>query len=98
MYYQGRLVTKLPPNVRPTDMARAYAELELALSYVDYEQMKPIDKDFLAIIKYFQSRLNPCDRCTYHHVAGDNKRYEHFSSFSAVLVNAVDEAVCYFMD
>ena len=98
MYYQGRLISDIKhPENRPSDMARAYAEIELGLDYLDYEDLSPMQKDFLYIVKYFQDRLQPHMRCTYHHVAGDNKRYESGST-AGILVNCVDEAIMYFME
>lgn len=98
-YYQGIYVGKLPANQRPSNASRAYAELELALGYAcEMPLSTPIKRDFLALIKLFTNNIPPYERCSFNHVAGANKRYESYASESAVLVNAVDEAIAWFIE
>lgn len=94
-YYQGMYVGNLPPGQRPSDLSRAYAEIELAVGYIyDESFMSPMKQDFMAIYKEFCKRLQPYDRCTFSHVAGPNKVYEHGNA-KGIMYNAVGEALCF---
>ena len=75
MYYEGYLVTELPPNIKPTTIERAFAEIDLAMSYVDWSDMTPMRRDFLNLYKLMKRYIRGT-ACTYHHVSGNNKIYE----------------------
>ena len=94
MYYEGCLVTELPPNKRPTNVERAIAEIELAFGYVDWSEMTPMKRDFMNLYNLMKQHIRGT-ACTYHHAAGDNKRYENGSEAN-IMMSAVDEAYCYF--
>jgi len=94
MYYEGYLVTELPPGKRPTNVERAIAEISLAIGYVDWSEMTPMKQDFMNLYNLMKRHIRGT-ACTYHHVAGDNKRYESGSEAN-IMMNAVDEAYCYF--
>lgn len=94
MYFEGELVTKLPPNKRPTNLQRAFAEIQLGFDYA-CDDTSPMAQDFRAIYNAMCSQLSTA--CTYHHVAGNNKRFENGTPAN-IMIYAVDEAYSYFMD
>lgn len=50
MYYEGTLVRDIPQGYRrPNNVERAIAEIELAMGYVDWSEMTPMKRDFLAV-------------------------------------------------
>lgn len=95
MYYEGDLITKLPPGIKPTDVELAFAELDLAMGYIDWSEITSMKRDFLNLYKLMKRHIRGT-ACTYHHIAGDNKVFESGSEAN-IMMYAVDEASVYFM-
>lgn len=94
MWCEGRPISDIPRDRRPSDVARAYAELELAQYYVDFEDMTPMKRDYLKLLELFR-RAVPSGRCTYGVCGFFNKKYENGTEAN-IIINAVDEASVYF--
>lgn len=95
MYYEGTLVRKLPPGKRPTSVEFAIAELSLAIGYVDWSEMTPMKQDFMKLYNLMKKYIRGT-ACTYHAVAGFYNKYYESGSEANIMMNAVDEAYCYF--
>lgn len=97
-YFNGVYVGKLKPAEMPPDISRAYAELSLALMYVDYTtNMTQMKKDFYKVYKMFLNATWGCGQCTYKHVGGLNKVYESTNE-EAIMIHAVDTAYDWLAD
>ena len=94
MWCEGRPISDIPRENRPSDVARAYAELELAQYYVCWEDMTPMKRDYLKLLDMFR-RVVPSGRCTYRVCGFFNKKYENGTE-AGIIMNAVDETSCYF--
>lgn len=98
MYYEGTLVRKIPQGYRrPNNAERAFAEIDLAMGYVDWSEMTPMKRDFLAVRNLMKQHCRGT-ACTYHAVAGFYNKYYDSGTEENIMMNAVDEASVYFMD
>lgn len=94
VWCEGRPISDIPRDRRPSDVAIAYAELELAQYYVDWSELTPMKRDYLKLLELFR-RAVPSGRCTYMVCGFSNKEYEVYTEQTA-MINAVDETSCYF--
>lgn len=97
MYYKGTLLRNLPPNKRPTDLQMAIAEISLAMGYVDWSEMTPMKRDFMNLYNLMKQHIKGM-ACTYHAVAQFYNKYYESGSEANIMIDAVDEAYCYFID
>ena len=99
MYYHGCLVRDIPQGYRrPNNVERAIAEISLAMGYVDWSEMTPMKRNFLAVYNLMKQQCRGGIGCTYHAVAGFYNKYYDNGTEENIMMNAVDEASVYFLD
>lgn len=95
MYFEGTLIRKLPANKRPSDLQMAFAEIQLGMDYIDFSDKSLMKQDFINIYTAMYNQTSTA--CTYHSVISSNKKFENGSEEN-IMMYAVDEAYCYFID
>lgn len=98
MYYEGTLIRDIPQGCRrPNSVECAFAEIDLAMGYVDWSEMTPMKRDFLTVHNLMKQKCRGGIGCTYRFVGFSNKYYDSGTEEN-IMMNAVDEAYEYFMD